>query len=286
MAARVVILLGLLVYFFVIFAAVVLLMFPEQRAVAASSWRQSASSLRLRLWQLSKLAASMIDATRYGLQGRIGSSFAWAIRRRAAILFGAVMIATPPLVAIFLRGPTVFDFSERTYVPDRQIAALLHGEQLVPPPSLPPDVFTTREVEQIRPGVMDASRNWSQLDDDFTRRLLFVIQAMRERYGYEITLLEGYRSPDRQARLAALGSRVTQAVAYMSYHQYGLAADCAFVRDGKLIISENDPWAMRGYALYGELAESVGLTWGGRWRMRDFGHVELRRDGVLGSTAS
>ena len=72
----------------------------------------------------------------------------------------------------------------------------------------------------------------------------------------------------------------------MSYHQYGLAADFAFVRDGKLVISERDPWAMGGYAHYGELAETVGLVWGGRWQMRDFGHVELRREGVLGSHTS
>ena len=78
------------------------------------------------------------------------------------------------------------------------------------------------------------------------------------------------------------GSHVTQARANMSYHQHGLAADLAFFRDGKVVISERDPWAMRGYELYGEIAEQVGLTWGGRWKMRDLGHVELRRKGVLG----
>lgn len=105
---------------------------------------------------------------------------------------------------------------------------------------------------------------------------------MRDEHGYEMALLEGYRSPERQARLAALGSNVTQAGAYHSYHQYGLAADCAFYREGKLVISEKDPWAMRGYELYGQIAESAGLTWGGRWKMMDLGHVELRRAGVLG----
>ena len=52
-----------------------------------------------------------------------------------------------------------------------------------------------------------------------------------------------------------------------------------FLRDGKLVISEKDPWAMRGYELYGQVAESVGLTWGGRWKMMDFGHTELRTAG-------
>jgi peptidoglycan L-alanyl-D-glutamate endopeptidase CwlK len=53
------------------------------------------------------------------------------------------------------------------------------------------------------------------------------------------------------------------------------------LRDGKLVISEKDPWAMRGYQLYGEVAESLGLTWGGRWTMMDLGHTELRLRGVM-----
>jgi len=96
-----------------------------------------------------------------------------------------------------------------------------------------------------------------------------------------MAILEGYRSPARQDALAAAGPGVTNARAYQSWHQYGLAADCAFVRDGKLVISEKDPWAMRGYQLYGQVAESMGLTWGGRWKMMDFGHTELRLPGVM-----
>ena len=74
---------------------------------------------------------------------------------------------------------------------------------------------------------------------------------------------------------------MTRAGAYESYHQYGLAADSAFRRDGRIVIAETDPWAMRGYELYGQVAHSVGLTWGGEWTLKDFGHVELRRPGVL-----
>lgn len=195
------------------------------------------------------------------------------------------MITLPPLLAFVLQGPAVFDLSGELRA-DRQISALLRGEQLVPPVALPPEFFSTREVEQVRPDVIDASRNWELLDGEFTQRLLYVIKTMRERYGYELTLIEGYRSPGRQMRLAAQGPQVTQAGAYMSYHQYGLAADCAFVREGKLVISAQDPWVMRAYERYGEVAESAGLTWGGRWKMRDFGHVELRRAGVLGREAS
>lgn len=161
-----------------------------------------------------------------------------------------------------------------------QVAALLQGEQLVAPPPLPPLVFTTAEVEQVRPMLAEASRNWDLLHPEFQRRLLLAFRLMRERHGYDMALLEGYRSPERQDRLAALGNGVTNARAFQSYHQFGLAADCAFLRDGKLVISERDPWAMRGYRLYGEVAESLGLTWGGRWKLMDFGHAELRLRGA------
>lgn len=204
------------------------------------------------------------------------------IRRRLLILVTAGILAAPPLIAIALRGRQLFQFDGATRVPDEKIAALLDGEQLVPPPPLPPEVFETKEVEQVRRALRDASRDWNLLDIDFRTRLLLVYKIMHEQYGYEMVLLEGYRSPERQDRLAQLGG-VTNAAAYQSYHQYGLAADNAFLRDGKVVISEKDPWAMRGYQLYGQTAEQVGLVWGGRWKLMDFGHVEYHKPGfVLG----
>ncbi|MDR8399731.1 M15 family metallopeptidase [Paraburkholderia sp. USG1] len=205
------------------------------------------------------------------------------VKRRLLIFTTAGILATPPLVALALRGRQLFQFDDTARVPDEKIAALLKGEQLVPPPPLPPEVFATREVEQIRPALKDASRDWNLLDADFRTRLLLVYKIMHEQYGYEMALLEGYRSPERQNRLAQMGGNVTNAAAFQSYHQYGLAADNAFLRDGKLVISEKDPWAMRGYQLYGQTAEQVGLTWGGRWKMMDLGHVEYHKPGfVLG----
>ena len=78
---------------------------------------------------------------------------------------------------------------------------------------LPPEVFTTQEVEQVRPAIRDASRDWNLLDADFRQRLLLVYKIMHDEHGYDMALLEGYRSPDRQAKLAAMGSNVTQATA-------------------------------------------------------------------------
>ncbi len=130
--------------------------------------------------------------------------------------------------------------------------------------------------------IRNADRNWNKMNSEFVQRLLTVYKVMSDQYGYDMVLLEGYRSPGRQARLLKKGPNVTKAGSYKSYHQFGLAGDSAFIRNGKIVITEKDPWAMQGYQLYGKVAKSAGLVWGGDWRMMDLGHVELRKKGVLG----
>lgn len=137
-------------------------------------------------------------------------------------------------------------------------------------------------IHQGHINIKNADRNWKKMNSEFVQRLLTVYKVMSDQYGYDMVLLEGYRSPGRQASLLKKGTHVTQAGSYKSYHQFGLAADSAFIRNGKIVISEKDPWAMQGYKLYGKVAKSAGLVWGGDWRMMDFGHVELRKKGVLG----
>jgi peptidoglycan L-alanyl-D-glutamate endopeptidase CwlK len=191
----------------------------------------------------------------------------------------AALLLVPPVLVFSLRGWHTLDAFDDSTSASREsgvVAALLQGEQLVPPPPLPPEVFSTPEVESVRPRLGSADRRWDLLDADFRQRLLLAYRLMRDEHGYEMALLEGYRSPERQTMLAALGPSVTSAGAWQSYHQQGLAADSAFLRDGKLVISERDPWALKGYELYGEVAQRVGLTWGGRWQNKDLGHVELR----------
>jgi len=224
------------------------------------------------------------DADALAANGRAAAdSLAGFVRRHwLACACGAALVCLPPLAALLLAERPVLNGYESLERPmNTQVADLLQGEQLVPPPPLPPLAFTTAEVAQERPLLASASRDWAMLNADYTQRLLTVFRIMKERHGYEMAILEGYRSPARQDALAALGPGVTNARSWQSWHQYGLAADCAFVRDGKLVISEKDPWAMRGYQLYGQVAESVGLTWGGRWKMMDFGHTELRLPGVM-----
>ena len=197
-------------------------------------------------------------------------------------LGGVALILLPPTVALMSGAEiSLSGYSTSTHQANDQVVALIEGEQLVPPPALPPAVFATVEVEQERPMLVTANRKWDEMDPVFTQTMLKIFKVMKETHGYDMAILEGYRSPERQTKLAAMGSGVTNAAAFQSWHQYGLAADCAFLRNGKIVITEKDPWAMRGYELYGQVAESFGLTWGGRWKMMDFGHIEERRPGVM-----
>jgi peptidoglycan L-alanyl-D-glutamate endopeptidase CwlK len=254
-----------------------LLVFPAGRDVAG------ATVLRLgrdagRAWQdiHAQGARRMLSA---GCGARLGLAWAGRLVRRYPLLTASctALVLVPPLAALLLGGRAPLPgVPAPDHAVNEQVADLLRGERLIAPTPLPPAVFTTAEVTLVRPQLASANRNWDLLDPDFTQRLLLVFRVMRDRYGYEMVLLEGYRSPERQNRLADAGGHVTNARAFQSWHQFGLAGDCAFLRNGKVVISEKDPWAMRGYELYGQVAEAAGLTWGGRWKMMDFGHVELR----------
>jgi peptidoglycan LD-endopeptidase CwlK len=246
---------------------------PSQSAWrAANRLREPGRPAWLNWWYAQPVpAASSRSMAGKGRQAR----WPWALAALVALLpLGGVLVWS-------LNSPRHLDgFDDRVEPGNVQVASLLKGEHLVPPPPLPPDVFLTAEVEVVRPMLATADRRWDQMDAQFVQRLLLAFKLMKERHGYDMALLEGWRSPERQNLLAAKGSHVTMAAAWQSYHQYGLAADCAFYRQGKLVISEKDPWAMRGYKLYGEIAEELGLTWGGRWRMMDLGHVEWRKPGL------
>ena len=192
---------------------------------------------------------------------------------------GSALLILAVALGAGLAWRSVLSFDDGSRDVDEKVEALLRGEQLVPPAPLPPELFATAEVEMVRPLTREGSRDWAAFDADFRNRLLLVYKIMKEQYGYDMALLEGYRSPERQARLAALGPQVTRAGANQSFHQHGLAADSAFLRQGRLVISEQDAWALEGYRRYGDAAESLGLVWGGRWSFRDYGHVEYRKPG-------
>lgn len=277
-------LLVLVFYFLLVIAVLALVCLPPLRDRAAAG----AQSLWYRGRQMSAIwrASGARQASR-----RSESVHGWsrwlrgALRRHAvAGTAGLAVVVALPLLAVLLRGSFRVDSFDpnAAHAVDERVAELLAGEDLVPPPPLPPEFFMTTEVEEWQPLARSASRQWDLLDEAFRQRLLMSFKLLRAQYGYDMVLLEGYRSPQRQATLAALGTSVTRAGPFESYHQFGLAADCAFLRDGHIVISEKDPWAMAGYERYGLVAKSLGLVWGGDWRrLRDLGHVELHRPRTL-----
>ncbi|ATO20575.1 D-alanyl-D-alanine carboxypeptidase [Acinetobacter sp. LoGeW2-3] len=228
----------------------------------------------------------------------------WWILLAALLLFSSIVIFT-------LTRPITASTFEANYLRkvDPQIYTLLDGQVLAPPPEV--EEYLIEEALQaeanyyanvisaqvINPlpnpaedvhlpaghshsDISSADRKWNKINPRYKQRLLMVFKIMREQHGYELVLLEGYRSPERQNSLS-VNPNTTRAKGYQSYHQFGLAADVAFKRNGKVVISERDPWAMRGYELYGQIAESVGLTWGGRWKsIKDYGHTEYRMPGL------
>ena len=141
-----------------------------------------------------------------------------------------------------------------------EIRLRLNEEKLAPPPSLPPTLFVGTE----RSGLETADRDWRRLDQDFMQLILYLLTRMEAR-GYPMVLLEGYRSPEKQAVLAEQGAHVTQAGAWQSKHQFGLAVDLAPMKNGALMISARDAWAFDAYQALGEEAQAIGLNWGGRW---------------------
>ena len=274
--------LAVTVYFVLACAISWMVLFPAGREFVLNALAGAGVRLGRRAGLLAQQRLRDADALPANGRATAGSLAGFVRRHWIACTCGAALVCLPPLAALLLAERPMLNGYESLERPvNTQVADLLQGEQLVPPPPLPPLVFATAEVAQERPLLASASRDWAMLNADYTQRLLTVFRIMKERHGYEMAILEGYRSPARQDALAALGPGVTNARSWQSWHQYGLAADCAFVRDGKLVISEKDPWAMRGYQLYGQVAESVGLTWGGRWKMMDFGHTELRLPGVM-----
>jgi peptidoglycan LD-endopeptidase CwlK len=278
------VLIGIALYFVLACVALAMLFLPAVRESVFRACRRGLSDGQSAAASAAGWSERRMSQARTGSRSAAGH-VAQLLRRHARWIVLAVIVVSAGPVAVLLMRDSVrvggFDHTTSREI-DARVAMLLQGEQLVPPPPLPPELFVTRELEQARPMLRYASREWALLDEDFRRRLLLVFRLMREEQGYEVALLEGYRSPERQAQLASLGSAVTQAGAYESYHQFGLAADVAFVRSGRIVISEQDPWAMRGYSLYGAYAQSAGLVWGGNWRsLKDYGHAELPREGAL-----
>lgn len=119
---------------------------------------------------------------------------------------------------------------------------------------------------------------WRRVHPDL-REKVEAIQVVMAAEGYDLRPLEGFRTPERQAMLLSLGSGVTKAGAWSSCHNYGLAVDATVYVDGLPSWDLGNPHVLAGLLRFGELAEVLGLNWGGRWKAPvDYPHVEMKAD--------
>lgn len=96
--------------------------------------------------------------------------------------------------------------------------------------------------------------------------------------GFHLVCTQGTRTFAQQHKLFLQRPKVTNADQGQSYHNYGVAADLAFVikaknKKGEMV--DTITWDEKYYKNIGRWANQVGLTWGGNWRFVDFPHVQL-----------
>jgi hypothetical protein len=89
-------------------------------------------------------------------------------------------------------------------------------------------------------------------------------------WGWLVHVSSGYRTAEEQAKLYEAGRSQRDGIKVRSAHQEGRAWDFYVVRP-----EGGTTWDHELYQVLGELAESMGLTWGGRWGFRDVYHLEV-----------
>jgi len=101
--------------------------------------------------------------------------------------------------------------------------------------------------------------------------------------GHKIIITNGTRTNEEQQKLydqgrVTPGKIVTNAKPGSSYHNFKLAFDFAIVKDDRPTWDAKvdvDQDGVSDYVEVGELGESLGLEWGGRWRFLDLPHFQF-----------
>ena len=115
-----------------------------------------------------------------------------------------------------------------------------------------------------------------KIEDLYTPLQLIVRDFLhRCRFGdWEAFITDGYRNHAEQSQLYAIGRtlpgrKVTNARAGFSFHNFGLAIDCAF-RNERGALSY-DMYLMKKM---GAIGKEMGFVWGGDWLFKDYPHFE------------
>lgn len=121
---------------------------------------------------------------------------------------------------------------------------------------------------------MISSRNIAELFPIVAAKASAFISACKAQ-GIDIIITSTYRDNESQAALynqgrTVPGAKVTNAKAGQSFHNYRCAFDFAPIVNGKI------PWNdSQLFTRCGQIAESVGLEWAGRWKsFKELAHVQ------------
>ena len=162
--------LAVLLYFLLACALSWMVLFPAGRAYVARRLELAGGRLQRRVQDLARRGSGQAAA--------LGSESAAAVRSGGSFLREHWWSALAALLIMLLPALVAWMSSSRTMVggfdapvreTNQQVASLLEGEQLVPPPPLPPMLFTTPEVEVVRPGLVTASRDWALLEKAYAQ---------------------------------------------------------------------------------------------------------------------
>lgn len=118
----------LVAYFALAVLAAALLLLPAVRATVFDSIAQFHGKLSRRAFDRATRTRSQISRSAKLSQSTLSNLQNLLIRQRLLIMISAGIFATPPLVAIALRGRHMFQYDDTAGVPDEKIAALLKGE--------------------------------------------------------------------------------------------------------------------------------------------------------------
>lgn len=98
------------------------------------------------------------------------------------------------------------------------------------------------------------------------------LHIVRDDLGLNVKVMETLRTKARQNEVLAAGSSKVS----FGFHNVGLAFDFACFSDNGVYITNGDD---RRYEQCGQIGEALGCVWGGRWHMRDSGHIEFHPNG-------
>ena len=119
------------------------------------------------------------------------------------------------------------------------------------------------------------SRRLDDLSDDFKPVAMAFLARLTEA-GIHVLIVDTLRTPAEHQQNLANGTSWTT----HSKHLDGDAMDVCLYATWALHGSDKLQWDSGDpvWQRLGEIAEGLGLRWGGRWAKRDMGHVELVRE--------